>query len=260
MSQRLRGQTALITGATAGFGLATAEIFAENGCDLVITGRRAPRLAELAGRLEKMHGIRVKSLAFDIRDRQALEAALGSAAGDVERVSILINNAGLALGTEPVPTADVDHWDTMIDTNIKGLLYMTRQILPHQLKRGAGHVVNIGSVAGRWTYPGGAVYSATKFAVRAISDSLRLDLMGKNIRVTNIEPGMAETEFSEVRFHGDKEKAEAVYRGFRPLSARDIAETVLWCVSRPAHVNIQELVIFPTAQAGVGPAYTHRET
>lgn len=256
----VRGQTALITGATAGFGLATAELFAEQGCHLIITGRRRERLEEAKRRLEGEHGVHVTTLGFDIRDRRELESALGGAREAVQKTTILINNAGLALGTEPLPSADVDDWDAMIDTNIKGLLYMTRQLLPQFIARDHGHVVNVGSVAGRWTYPGGAVYSATKFAVRAISDSLRMDLMGKNIRVTNIEPGMAETEFSEVRYRGDAAKAAAVYKGLKPLSARDIAETILWCVSRPAHVNIQELVIFPTAQAGVGPSYTHRQS
>jgi len=256
----VRGQTALITGATAGFGLATAELFAENGCDLIVTGRRHERLAELKRRLESQHGVRVTTLGFDVSNRRELESALGGAAEQVQKTTILVNNAGLALGTAPMQSASVDDWDVMIDTNIKGLLYMTRQLLPRFITRGRGHIVNVGSVAGRWTYPGGAVYSATKFAVRAISDSLRMDLMGKNIRVTNIEPGMAETEFSQVRFQGDLEKAAAVYQGVEPLSARDIAETILWCVSRPQHVNIQELVIFPTAQAGVGPSYTHRES
>lgn len=256
----VRGQTALITGATAGFGLATAELLAENGCHLIITGRRAERLAEIKKRLESQYGVQVTTLGFDVSRRRELESALGGIAELLPQTTILVNNAGLALGTDPLPTASVDDWEVMIDTNIKGLLYMTRQLLPHFIARDHGHIVNVGSVAGRWTYPGGAVYSATKFAVRAISDSLRMDLLGKNIRVTNIEPGMAETEFSQVRFQGDLQKAAAVYKGLKPLSARDIAETIVWCLSRPQHVNIQELVIFPTAQAGVGPSYTHRHS
>jgi 3-hydroxy acid dehydrogenase / malonic semialdehyde reductase len=254
----MRGQAALITGATAGFGLATAEILAAQGYNLILTGRRVERLEEAKARLEKNHQIHVTPLAFDIRERVQMEKALGSAGEQLQNLTVLINNAGLALGTEPTQTGSMDDWDAMIDTNIKGLLYMTRLVLPRFVAQNKGHVVNVGSVAGRWTYPGGAVYSATKFAVRAISDSLRMDLLGKNIRVTNIEPGMAETEFSQVRFQGDQEKAKAVYKGLKPLSAEDIAETIAWCLSRPAHVNIQELVIFPTAQAGVGPSYTHR--
>lgn len=258
----MRGKTAFITGATAGFGLATAELLAEQGCHLLLTGRRRDRLIDISHRLAKKHGVRVTPLAFDISDRKATEEWLsGSRAplSELSEVSILINNAGLALGVEKFHEANVDDWEVMIDTNIKGLLYATRAILPRMLARGEGHIVNVGSVAGRWTYPGGSVYSATKFAVRAINDSLRLDLQGRNIRVTNIEPGMAETEFSQVRFSGDAEKAKSVYKGMTPLSASDIADTIVWCLSRPAHVNIQELVIFPTAQAAVGPSYTHRE-
>lgn len=254
----MRGQTALITGATSGFGLATAEILAENGCHLVITGRREARLGAIAKRLSETHGVHVRAVAFDIGKRAEAEKAVAELEPLLKDLKILVNNAGLALGTDPLQTGKIDDWETMIDTNVKGLLYMTRACLPHFVAANHGHIVNVGSVAGRWTYPGGAVYAATKFAVRALNDSLRMDLMGKNIRVTNIEPGMAETEFSEVRFKGDTAKANAVYSGVKALSARDIAETILWCLSRPAHVNIQELVIFPTAQAGVGPSYTHR--
>lgn len=267
-SGQLSGQWALITGATAGFGLATAELLGlELGMNLILTGRRQERLESLAKRLREEGKVQVRTLAFDIRDAKATAAALNSCAVEMTELAVLINNAGLALGTDPMPTADTDHWDTMIDTNIKGLLYVTRAVLPHLLAqnggRGAGHIVNIGSVAGRWTYPGGSVYSATKFAVRALTESLRMDLFGKQIRVTNIEPGLAETEFSRVRFsvnpEGGDEKAKAVYEGITALSARDIAETIAWCIERPAHVNIQELVIYPTAQVGVGAPNTYRE-
>jgi len=254
----VRGQTALITGATSGFGLATAELLAAEGCHLLITGRRTDRLQETTERLRRTYGVQVHPLAFDVTDRKAVEQILSGAQDKLCDLTVLVNNAGLALGAEPVASGRIEDWETMIDTNVKGLLYVTRFCLPLLLARGHGHIVNIGSVAGRWTYPGGAVYSATKFAVRALSDSLRLDLMGKNIRVTNIEPGMAETEFSDVRFKGDKSKANAVYAGVTPLSAKDVAETIVWCLSRPQHVNIQELVIFPTDQAGVGPSYTFR--
>jgi 3-hydroxy acid dehydrogenase/malonic semialdehyde reductase len=252
----LRGKLALITGATSGIGLACAEQFAKRGANLLITGRRKDRLDEIRLRLMRECKVDVTALTFDVSERTQVEEALAKA--KLEHVSILVNNAGLARGTDPMQSAKLDDWDQMIDTNIKGLLYVTRQCLPFLLKNSESHIVNIGSVAGRWTYPGGSVYSATKFAVRALTESLRLDLLGTGVRVTNIEPGMVETEFSEVRFEGDKEKAKNVYKGVHALSPQDIAETVTWCLERPKHVNIQELVIFPTDQAGVGP-YVHRQ-
>ncbi len=252
----LNGRLALITGATAGIGRACAEVLASRGCSLVITGRRVDRLNEIASQLGERHGVKVTPLAFDLASRDQVERAFASV--DLSHLTILINNAGLARGTDRVQEASLDDFDAMVDTNVKGLLYVTRACLPYLVKNGEGHVVNLGSVAGRWVYPGGAVYCATKFAVRALSEGLRMDLMGTSVRVTNIEPGMVETEFSEVRF-GDKEKAKAVYRGLKPLNADDIADTIVWCLERPAHVNIQELVIYPTAQAGVGPSYTTRK-
>lgn len=250
-------QWALITGASAGFGKAIAEKLASQKFNLIICARRTERLEALRTDLESRFGVKVMPLGFDISKHEECKRALEKVSEILDKVSVLVNNAGLAKGVEPIHQSDVADWDAMIDTNIKGLLYVTRAVLPRMVSRKVGHVVNIGSVAGRWVYPGGAVYSATKFAVRAISDSIRMDLMGTRVRVTNIEPGMADTEFSEVRL-GDSAKAKAVYRGMKPLSAEDIADTVSWCVSRPAHVNIQELVIFPTDQAGVGPGYTHR--
>jgi 3-hydroxy acid dehydrogenase/malonic semialdehyde reductase len=257
----MRGKWALITGATAGFGLATAELLGlEKGMNLIITGRRQERLDALAAKLRAK--VEVKTLAFDVSDRAATEKAIATCEKELKVLSVLVNNAGLAVGTQSLAEGKLDDWDTMIDTNIKGLLYVTRLVLPYMLAHngghGEGHIVNVGSVAGRFTYPGGGVYAATKFAVRALSDGLRMDLMGKKIRVTNIEPGMAETEFSEVRLQ-DKEKASAVYKGMTPLSARDIAESIAWCLERPAHVNISELMIYPVDQVGVGPSYTHRE-
>lgn len=250
-------QWALVTGASAGFGKAISEKLAAQKFNLIICARRSERLEALRAELESRFGVTVMPLTFDISKSDECKAALESVSGILEKVTVLVNNAGLAKGVEPIHQSDVADWDAMIDTNIKGLLYVTRAVLPKMVARKSGHVVNIGSVAGRWVYPGGAVYSATKFAVRAISDSIRMDLMGTGVRVTNIEPGMADTEFSEVRL-GSSEKAKAVYRGMTPLSAEDIAETVSWCISRPSHVNIQELVIFPTDQAGVGPSYTYR--
>jgi hypothetical protein len=237
---------AFITGATAGIGEATARRLASEGYALVLNGRRLDRLEKL----QKDLSVEAKLAPFDVRDRRAVEQFCQNHKSILQDVHVLVNNAGLAMGSDPVQNADVADWDTMIDTNIKGLLYLTRQILPHMIAAKRGHIVNMGSVAGRWVYPGGAVYCATKFAVLAISEGLRMDLMGTPIRVTNIEPGMVESEFSLVRF-GDKEKADAVYSGMTPLKPADIAETISWVLSRPAHVNIQELVIYPTDQAAI---------
>lgn len=207
---------------------------------------------KLKKELADEHGVKVSVLSADVRDFGALEKQLKGA--DWSGADVLINNAGLALGTDKLQDAKTSDWDGMIDTNVKGLLYLTRLVLPEFLKNKRGHIVNIGSVAGRWLYPGGAVYCATKFAVRAISEGLRMDLIGTPIRVTNVEPGMVETEFSFVRT-GDEDKAKAVYKGMKPLSADDIADCVAWSLSRPAHVNIQELVVFPVDQPAVGQVH-----
>jgi NADP-dependent 3-hydroxy acid dehydrogenase YdfG len=193
---------------------------------------------------------------FDITDRDQSLAWFKKNQHLTQNTDLLVNNAGLARGTDPLHKGNIEDWDQMIDTNVRGLLFVTRQLLPRMVERRAGHIVNIGSVAGRWSYPGGGVYCATKFSVRAISECLRMDLLGTGVRVTNIEPGMVETEFSEVRFQ-DKEKAKQVYKNMKPLSAQDIAESILWSVQRPAHVNIQEIVIFPTDQASIRDV--HRE-
>ncbi|QDK37165.1 SDR family NAD(P)-dependent oxidoreductase [Bdellovibrio sp. NC01] len=243
---------ALITGASSGIGWATAEALAEYGFSLFITGRRFERLQNLENHLRtKFPRIETKIATFDISDKDEVKQFLKAHYADLAHVEVLVNNAGLARGIEKMQDANVDDWDVMIDTNIKGLLHVSRGVLEHMSKKKSGHVVNIGSVAGRWTYPGGGVYCATKFAVRALSEGMRMDLLGTNVRVTNIEPGMVNTEFSLVRL-GDQSKADKVYEGMTPLEAKDIAETVAWCVSRPAHVNIQELVIYPTDQAHVG--------
>ena len=255
----MKGSWALVTGASAGMGRAIAQALAARGVNLLVNARRENRLLELKEELYGQHGVRVEPLVFDIRDLKQCESALKGKADLVSEVSILVNNAGLGRGTGPLYEGSIDDWEQTIDTNIKGLLYMTRLILPQMVKRNAGHVVNIGSVGGRWTLPGSVVYCATKFAVRAITDGLRMDLIGKKIRVTNIEPGMVKTEFSLVRAGGDEAKAEAVYEGFKPLQPEDIAEAVIWCLERPPHVNVQELVVFPTDQVGVGQMYIHRE-
>jgi len=238
---------AFITGASSGIGEATAVALAGAGYDLVLAARRLPRLETLAEDLRRT-GRRVDVFELDVRDQAAV--AKLSRQPFFDQVTVLINNAGLAKGTEKVQVANPADLDAMIDTNVKGLLYVTHAFLPGLIAR-QGHVVNLGSVAGRWVYPGGAVYCASKFAVRAITEGLRLDLAGTGVRVTNIAPGMVETEFSEVRL-GNPEQAKAVYQGMRALSAADVAESIAWCLTRPAHVNVQELVLYPTDQAGVG--------
>lgn len=243
---------ALITGATAGIGWATAMALAGQGYGVFATGRRYEKLQELEKAIKaKFPSVPVKIASFDVSDRFEVSEFLKAHSKEIAQIEVLVNNAGLAKGTDKMQDASLDDWEVMVDTNIKGLLFMTRGILPHMVQRNSGHIVNLGSVAGRWTYPGGGVYCATKFAVRALSEGLRMDLLGTKIRVTNIEPGMVHTEFSLVRFE-DQNKADKVYEGMTPLRAEDIAETIAWCVARPAHVNIQELVIYPTDQAHVG--------
>lgn len=240
---------ALITGASSGIGAATARALAARGLDLLLIARRADRLAAMREALRAEFKVDVKIEALDVRDAESVRRLVE--AGALDGVDVLVNNAGLARGVEKVQDGRLADWDAMIDTNIKGLLYLSRAALPGMIAAKRGHVVNIGSVAGRWVYPGGAVYCATKFAVRALSEGMRMDLLGTPVRVTNIEPGMVETEFSEVRL-GDVAQAKAVYEGMTPLTAVDIADAVVWCLAAPAHVNVQELVVFPTAQAAVG--------
>ncbi|MGZ3770362.1 MAG: SDR family NAD(P)-dependent oxidoreductase [Bdellovibrio sp.] len=243
---------ALITGASSGIGWATALALAEQGFSIFASGRRYDRLEELKKNIQvRFPKTAVKIAAFDVSDRFEVSEFLKAHRDDLSAIEVLINNAGLAKGTDKMQEGSLDDWETMIDTNVKGLLFMTRGILDHMVQKNSGHIINLGSVAGRWTYPGGGVYCATKFAVRALSEGLRMDLLGTKIRITNIEPGMVNTEFSLIRF-GDQEKADKVYEGMTPLTAKDIAETIAWCVMRPAHVNIQELVIYPTEQAHVG--------
>ncbi|MEK2644851.1 SDR family NAD(P)-dependent oxidoreductase [Bdellovibrio sp. BCCA] len=248
---------ALITGATSGIGWATSLALAGQGFSILATGRRQEKLQELEKEIKsKFPGVSVKLAQFDVSDRFEVSEFLNSHQTEISQVEVLVNNAGLAKGTDKMQESSLDDWETMIDTNIKGLLFMTRGVIEHMVRKNSGHVVNLGSVAGRWTYPGGGVYCATKFAVRALSEGLRMDLLGSKIRVTNIEPGMVSTEFSMVRFN-DQAKADKVYEGMTPLQASDIAETIAWCVARPAHVNIQELVIYPTDQAHVGQVARH---
>lgn len=245
------GKTILITGATSGFGKACAEYFATQGWQMILTGRRVERLEQLQDQLGE--AVR-QTIPLDVRDREQVFEQLGS----LTDVDVLLNNAGLALGLEPSWKVDVDDWETMVDTNIKGLMYCTRALLPQMVERNSGHVVNIGSTAGSWPYPGGNVYGGTKAFVQQFSRNLRADLIGSKVRVTNLAPGMAESEFSNVRFKGDDEQAAKVYQGAEALRPEDIAETVFWIVNRPAHVNINAIELMPVDQAW-GPFTIHRQ-
>ena len=247
---------ALITGATSGIGKACARKFAQGGYDVIITGRRAKLLADLKKELE-VENVRVLALAFDVRNRNAATAAINSLPLEWQQIDVLINNAGLALGLEPEYEGSFDDWDTMIDTNIKGLLTMTRLVVPRMVKRDSGHIINIGSVAGDAAYAGGNVYCGTKAAVKTITDRLRIDLAHTSVRVTNIKPGLVETHFSNVRFHGDDARADKVYEGVKPLTGVDIAEVVFYAASAPAHVQIAEVLVLATHQAN--GSVLHRE-
>lgn len=239
---------ALVTGATSGIGEACARKLAQNNYHVIITGRRAERLEALAAELREL-GTEVLPLAFDVRDREAAAAAINGLPAEWREIDVLINNAGGAWGLEPEYEGSYEDWDNMIDTNIKGLLTMTRLVVPGMVERDRGHVVNIGSVAGDAAYAGGNVYCATKSAVKALSDGLRIDVAHTSVRVTNIKPGLVETNFSVTRFHGDKERADGVYRGIKPLTGADIAESVYYAVSAPAHVQVAEILILATHQA-----------
>jgi 3-hydroxy acid dehydrogenase / malonic semialdehyde reductase len=249
-------KTIFITGATSGFGLACAQTFAAGNNRLILTGRRAERLAEIAGELLVSGATDVLTLCFDVRDQDAVKNAVKNLPKDWQNIDILINNAGLAAGADTFQEADTTDWDTMIDTNIKGLLYVTKSVYPLMLQSNCPHIVNIGSIAGKEVYAKGNVYCATKFAVDALTRAMRIDMLSEGIKVTQIAPGAAETEFSQVRYKGDLEAAANVYKGFKPLQAEDIANAVNWVTSLPPHVNINDLVIMPTAQAS--PGYIHK--
>ncbi|MEX0966887.1 MAG: SDR family NAD(P)-dependent oxidoreductase [Bacteroidia bacterium] len=246
---KLKNKIALITGATSGIGKACAEFLAAEGCNLIITGRRGDRLEELGQALTLTHPIKTKTLRFDVRDREATHAAIGSLDSAWQQVDILINNAGLALGLAGIHDGDPEDWDTMMDTNVKGILNVTRPVSQTMINQGHGHIVNIGSVAGREVYPKGNVYCASKHAVAALSKGMRIDLLQHGIKVSLVSPGHVNTEFAEVRFKGDRETAQQVYKGFQPLRPEDIAETVLFILTRPAHVNIDDMLIMATSQA-----------
>lgn len=247
----------LITGASAGIGEACARSFAERGAHLLLSARRADRVDALAAALADAHGIEARSDALDVRDRNAVIAYVESLVADGLAPDILVNNAGTARGLTTLQEGSLDHWDEMIDTNLKGLLYVTRAVLPHMIERDSGHVIHIGSIAGHWVYPKNAVYNSTKHAVRAISEAMNIDLLGTRIRVSSIDPGLVETELSEVRFDGDTERAASVYAGTTPLTPDDIADAVLYAANAPQHVDIFNLVMMPTVQRY--PGYMDRD-
>jgi hypothetical protein len=248
LREDLKNKIVLVTGATSGIGEACARAFAELGCKLIITGRQVFRLQNLASDL-MAYGCSVYFYSLDVTQKSSVQEFINNLPEAWKNIDILINNAGLALGLEPLQEGNIEDWDTMIDTNVKGLLYVTRQIVPWMMERQKGHVINIGSLAGIAVYPNGTVYCASKAAVKTISDGLRMDLVHTPIRVTNIQPGLVDTNFSITRFHGDRERAERVYKGLEPLNAEDIADIVVYVASAPKHVQIAEITVMPTQQA-----------
>jgi len=254
----LTGKTALITGATSGIGKSCAYTFASEGANLILAARRIELLEKIKSDIEKEYSVKVILIQLDVRKRKDVEHAIAALPEEWKAIDILINNAGLARGLNKINEGNIEHWEEMIDTNVKGLLYVTRMVTPLMVSRGSGHIVNIGSIAGHEVYPSGNVYCASKFAVNALTQGMRMDLVDKNIKVTTIDPGMVLTEFSKVRFSGDGEKADKVYEGMHPLSPYDIADAVLFCVSRKANVNINEIIIMPTAQASSSIKYVKK--
>ncbi len=244
-------KTALITGATSGIGKATAKKLAEKGYNLILTGRRKEKLDEVCNNISKEFNVKILPLCFDVRDKDEVKKQIENLPEEWKNIDVLVNNAGLAVGLNPIQSGIIDDWERMIDTNIKGLLYITRAVSPLMVERKKGHIINIGSIAGREVYANGNVYCATKFAVDSLTKSIRIDLLPYNIRVSQIAPGQAETEFSLVRFKGDEEKAKNIYQGFEPLTAEDIANAIVYVCEAPPHVNISDLLIMPTAQANI---------
>lgn len=245
----IQDRIVLITGASSGIGEACARVFAQAGAKLILVARRKERLEQLADELSK-DGSRVYVVALDVCDRTSVESALSTLPEPWSAIDILINNAGLSRGLNKFQEGDFQDWEEMIDTNIKGLLYLTRCIVPGMISRGGGHIINLGSTAGHQTYPNGNVYCATKAAVRVISEGLKQDLLGTPVRVSSVDPGLVETEFSQVRFRGDSDRAAKVYQGLTPLTPADVADVILFCATRPLHVNISEVLLMPTDQAG----------
>jgi NADP-dependent 3-hydroxy acid dehydrogenase YdfG len=246
---KLNGKIVLVTGASSGIGAATALAFAAEGARLLLAARRADRLVKVVAAATERGAEAVHAISLDVRDSKAVQKTIDALPAEWAAIDILVNNAGLARGLEKLYQGKIEDWEEMIDTNVKGLLYVTRAVVPGMVERGRGHVIDLGSTAGELTYPGGAVYCATKAAERAINDGLRQDVLGTPIRVTTVDPGMVETDFSLVRFHGDQERAANVYKNIRPLDAEDVAEVIVWAASRPEHVNIARVLLTPVQQA-----------
>ena len=256
MAVELSGRCVLVTGASSGIGRECARALAERGCRLLLVARRSERLDALAGDLQQRFGVETLTTSLDVRDRGAVEAWFAGLPEDWRAVDVLVNNAGLSRGIDPLYQGDIADWEEMIDTNVKGLLYVTRTVLPGMVDRGQGHVINIGSIAGHEVYPGGNVYCATKHAVTALNRGLAIDTLGTGVRVSSVDPGMVETEFSVVRFHGDAERADGVYAGLEPLTPADVADAVVFCATRPPHANVREMILMPSAQAAA--VHAHR--
>ncbi len=252
---KIKDKVVFITGASSGIGMACARQFAEEGVNLLLCARRLDLLNQLAMQLQHEYSVDVHTFALDVRQRVHVSETIKQLPVKWKNIDILINNAGLAAGLDLIHEGNIQDWEDMIDTNIKGLLYVTREVLPQMVARNSGHIINIGSIAGHQVYPRGAVYSATKQAVNALSNGLRMDLFGTKIRVSTVDPGAVETNFSAVRFKGDTQRAAAVYEGMEPLKPEDIADTVMYCATRPPHVNISEVIIMPTAQAAATMVY-----
>ncbi len=253
----LRDRLVFVTGASSGIGAACARAFAAQGANVLMAARRLDRVQALAAELQKEHGVAAHAFQLDVRDQPAVEKAMASLPPEWEAIEVLVNNAGLSRGLDKLHEGNLQDWEEMIDTNIKGLLYVSRAVIPGMVKRGVGHIINLGSIAGVEAYPGGSVYCATKAAVRLLSMGLRMDLLGTPLRVTNIAPGMVESEFSVVRFHGDQARADKTYEGLTPLTPDDIADAIVYAATRPPHVNIVEMLI--TSQAQVSTTMSYRE-
>ena len=256
MGVELSGKCVLVTGASSGIGRECARAFAVHGSRLLLVARRSDRLDALAVELQQQYGVETLTMSLDVRDRGAVEGWFAGLPEGWCEIDILVNNAGLSRGIEPLQRGDIGDWEEMIDTNVKGLLYVTRTVLPGMVERGRGHVINIGSIAGHEVYPGGNVYCATKHAVTALNRGLAIDTLGTGVRVSSVDPGMVETEFSVVRFHGDRNRADGVYVGLEPLTPGDVAEAVLFCATRPPHANVREMILMPSAQAAA--VHAHR--
>jgi 3-hydroxy acid dehydrogenase / malonic semialdehyde reductase len=253
----LKNKIVFITGASSGIGKASALRFAELGANLLLCARRLTVVQTLSEEIKKKYNVHVQAFHLDVRNQQEVEQTLTSLPGEWKKIAVLVNNAGLSRGLDNIQDGHLEDWNEMIDTNVKGLLYVSRAVLPGMIERNEGHIINIGSVAGHWAYPKGNVYNASKFAVTAISQGMKMDLLGTPIRVTTIDPGLVETEFSIVRFHGDEERAKKVYDGLTPLAPDDIADAVVWAATRPAHVNINDIILMPTDQSS--PTMVHRK-